>query len=58
MCFLRVREPEIVIAIEHKAQCNHQQSERREHELALLGIFAVLFTGIGMLAFGPLLEES
>ncbi len=26
--------------------------------VALLGIFAVLFTGIGMLAFGPLLEES
>src|ERR1700736_641204 len=26
--------------------------------VALLGLFAVLFTGIGMLAFGPLLEES
>jgi heme exporter protein B len=26
--------------------------------VAMLGIFAVLFTGIGMLAFGPLLEES
>jgi heme exporter protein B len=26
--------------------------------VALLGIFAVLFVGIGMLAFGPLLEES
>jgi heme exporter protein B len=26
--------------------------------VTLLGIFAVLFTGIGMLAFGPLLEES
>ena len=26
--------------------------------IALLGIFAVLFVGIGMLAFGPLLEES
>jgi len=26
--------------------------------VALLAIFAVLFTGIGMLAFGPLLEES
>ena len=26
--------------------------------VALLGIFAVLFTGIGMLVFGPLLEES
>lgn len=26
--------------------------------VALLGIFAVLFIGIGMLAFGPLLEES
>jgi len=26
--------------------------------VTLLGIFAVLFTGIGMLAFGALLEES
>lgn len=26
--------------------------------VALLGVFAVLFVGIGMLAFGPLLEES
>jgi len=26
--------------------------------VALLAIFAVLFVGIGMLAFGPLLEES
>jgi len=26
--------------------------------VTLLGVFAVLFTGIGMLAFGPLLEES
>jgi heme exporter protein B len=26
--------------------------------VGLLGIFAVLFVGIGMLAFGPLLEES
>jgi len=24
----------------------------------LLAVFAVLFTGIGMLAFGPLLEEA
>ncbi len=26
--------------------------------VGLLGVFAVLFTGIGMLAFGPLLEEA
>ncbi|MEI8002086.1 MAG: heme exporter protein CcmB [Actinomycetes bacterium] len=26
--------------------------------VAMLGVFAVLFVGIGMLAFGPLLEES
>lgn len=26
--------------------------------VALLGVFAVLYVGIGMLAFGPLLEES
>jgi heme exporter protein B len=26
--------------------------------VALLGVFALLFTAIGMLAFGPLLEES
>ena len=26
--------------------------------VALLAVFAVLFTGIGMLAFGPLLEEA
>jgi len=26
--------------------------------VTLLGIFAVLFTGLGMLAFGTLLEES
>lgn len=26
--------------------------------VAMLGMFAVLFTGIGMLAFGPLLEET
>jgi heme exporter protein B len=26
--------------------------------VALLGIFAVLYTGIGVLAFGPLWEES
>jgi heme exporter protein B len=26
--------------------------------VALLGVFAVLFTTIGMLAFGPLLEEA
>ena len=26
--------------------------------VGLLGVFAVLFTAIGMLAFGPLLEEA
>jgi hypothetical protein len=26
--------------------------------VALLGVFALLFTAIGMLAFGPLLEEA